>query len=198
MAMTFDDAVRDAIGLCQSEHSRWKHADPKTGEHWKQVADALLAGQFDEALERAKITVRNKIAKEAENELPGNVQQFVLEQEGRNMLQGSSRCDVCGKDSPHAHPPLTVELERYARPAFEKYFVGLLHRGPKSGLDPVGTYGWALEWKRRDGSGNYRFPQVQICWEVWSQSWIERGGVIPDDKLRMSVRLACGESAKPL
>jgi hypothetical protein len=79
MAMTFDDALRDAIGLCQSEHARWKHADPKTGEHWKQVADALLAGQFEQAFERAKETVKTQIVKEAENELPGNVLQFVLD-----------------------------------------------------------------------------------------------------------------------
>lgn len=33
---------------------------------------------------------------------------------------GTSRCDVCGIETPHSHSPWEVEQERHTRPAFEE------------------------------------------------------------------------------
>jgi hypothetical protein len=36
------------------------------------------------------------------------------------LSQGTSKCDICGRDIPHHHDKHIIEQERFIRPAFEK------------------------------------------------------------------------------
>jgi hypothetical protein len=38
----------------------------------------------------------------------------------QELSQGTFKCDICGRDTPHHHDPELVEMERLIRPAFEK------------------------------------------------------------------------------
>jgi len=90
--------------------------------------------------------------------------------------RGTMTCPLCGCAEPHAHSDWVVERERQCRPAFERYFEAQLLRVPP-GIDPAGTFGWALHFKDRvkniyDFPGEkYFMPQVQTMWSLWETAW---------------------------
>jgi hypothetical protein len=67
----YQSALRDAIGLVESEANRWK-SDPKTGEHWRKVADVLngrdeaarIAGIIKQAQENVRPLIEQELASE--------------------------------------------------------------------------------------------------------------------------------------
>ena len=78
--MTFEDALTFAHGLCESECRKWEKADPKTGEHWRQVSEALQEKRFNIALDvsRANAKERAAIAR-AEDMAGSDVRGIVLD-----------------------------------------------------------------------------------------------------------------------
>ena len=97
------------------------------------------------------------------------------------MTLEEGRCDICNSILPHVHSAWDVEEARYCRPAFERYFSGVLISN-KSGFDIGGTYGWALYWHIRSGNG-YRMAQVQLAWSIWRTAWMRRGAMFPEMEL---------------
>lgn len=105
----------------------------------------------------------------------------------------SMKCPICGLATPHAHTPYEVERERYMRPRFEKWFAdNLLWLSKGHGLNPAGTYGWALFWSRRN-SIKYQMTQVETAWTIWQCAWTSRGDMFPE--MTAAVRTACGAEA---
>ncbi|WP_152621380.1 hypothetical protein [Bradyrhizobium japonicum] len=90
---------------------------------------------------------------------------------------GTFACDICGKDTPHAHDLKEVEIERYARPAFETVLAKWLNmyipperrrRG-----EMLGIVGWELKPPRNPGrdSPNYIDRWVEALWVFWLEAW---------------------------
>jgi len=68
--MTKNAALKDAIGLCESEAARWR--GEKTGDHWQAVADVLKAEFFPAAIvDAAKNAVKPIIDRERDAEHVG-------------------------------------------------------------------------------------------------------------------------------
>lgn len=113
--------------------------------------------------------------------------------------EGTMNCPICGKNEPHTHSAWTVEQERYCRPAFEKFFKArYLGKRAHSGLDPAGTYGWALPgiWDKRSGDReNYFMQATQVLWDTWKRAWVSRGGMFPE--MQKACQVAASEVSPP-
>lgn len=111
------------------------------------------------------------------------------------VREGTMVCPICGIDKPHGHDKtaildwlvaqgtrfgVDISMEFFARTgrlqdtrqAFEKFFEATLVSN-HSGLDPAGTYGWALFWKDRNDM-RYQTPQVETAWLIWQAALAAR------------------------
>lgn len=95
--------------------------------------------------------------------------------------RGTFVCPICGHDEPHSHDADTVEIERFVRPAFEKFLAGsssnLVAQYFKEGYylaygatmhGPRSDGGWA---ERQGRTGPYKREKLQAAWMIWLASW---------------------------
>ncbi len=92
------------------------------------------------------------------------------------MTSGTYTCDICGLDTPHSHKERDVWIERYGRPAFERwfreqpqhsYYREILRMGYRN---PTGEQGM---FQRQQGlGGRYAIEIVETHWEAWATAWL--------------------------
>lgn len=88
-------------------------------------------------------------------------------------LRGQIECPICGVASPHHHDPMEVELERYARPAFEEYArTRVRHMGKETYGEIAVHYGAALFFNKRDGMDRYYENSVEAAWQAFAAAWM--------------------------
>jgi hypothetical protein len=106
----------------------------------------------------------------------------MTEQLSASEPNGTFTCDICGRCEPHAHDPKEVEIERHARPAFEKYLeqwlgefipTKKLWRGQLLGIE---CWQHRQLWVRNPGreSPNYADPMIEALWNFWLDSWVTK------------------------
>lgn len=88
--------------------------------------------------------------------------------------RGQVNCPLCRVQVPHHHDAVTVELERYARPTFEKWVRPRLRHNDREGIgDVVVHYGAALHFTRRDpNGGHYLENSIEAVWRAFAEAWI--------------------------
>jgi hypothetical protein len=91
--------------------------------------------------------------------------------------RGQIACPICNNDKPHWHDPHEVELERYCRPAFERWAKNLIrHIGQGSVVSIMVHYGMVPAWDRRD-SHHYAEHEVEVAWQAFQKAWFASDAV---------------------
>lgn len=103
-----------------------------------------------------------------------------------NLPVASMACDVCGCDEPHSHEEATVNVERYARKAFEMWYALATRSQSNSDstmdLSPLyRTIDWGCpsRWADRTSTnrwgkplGPYRNEKVESYWQAFLAAWM--------------------------
>ena len=95
--------------------------------------------------------------------------------------RASTACDICGRDTPHAHHATEVELERYARPTFEASAERWLNqylpakRTTRGAVLGVNSYHVRARTNPATGTNDdYVDPMIQALWNLWLDAWMSK------------------------
>ncbi len=87
-----------------------------------------------------------------------------------NEPRGQIECPICGSGEPHRHEPLEVEIERFCRPAFEKWAEKRIAILGRAGVGRIGVPS-PIEWEKRE-LGIYIYHQVEVAWQAFQEAWL--------------------------
>lgn len=108
------------------------------------------------------------------------------EQVDDDLPAASIACDICGRAEPHSHDETEVQVERYARKAFEMWYALAMRSQANTGYTAdiasfyrVNKWGQPSFWAKRmqpnvfgKPAGAYCEAKVESYWQAFKAAWL--------------------------
>jgi hypothetical protein len=153
-------------------------AEHQNADGWAALCSMKIHAELLETGRLSQNEATNRIIKEVFGEqAPAQPAPAVQQGAGEtsDLPAAAIACDVCGSSEPHFHDDTEVQIERYARKAFEMWYALAMR---SESLFRVENWGNPSQWAERipsvfgKPSGPYCDAKVESYWKAFKAAWL--------------------------